>query len=156
MSNGRSQRRQGARRRLDYTGSLEKIVCTQRRCEPRRTSSRQHVVGAGKVVAKRRGRQRSEKYRTRSFDPLEPSRGIAEVELEMLGRDLIGQLEGLIEILHDDHRAAPRERALDLLGTGKAFQSFLDRVSNFGRYPGWTSQQNSCLVPRGILGLRDQ
>src|SRR5208282_2507173 len=65
----RSERRNRAPRRLDYTGSFQEIVCTQRRRKTRRTPGRQHVVGARNVVAERRRRERAEQNRARRLDP---------------------------------------------------------------------------------------
>src|SRR5271155_5002028 len=75
----RSERRNRAFRRLDYTGSLKEIVCTQRRRKPRGAAGRQHVIGTGKVIAKWRGSERTEKNRTGGLDLGQPSRGIAHV-----------------------------------------------------------------------------
>src|SRR6266851_6877707 len=50
----RSESLQRDRRRTDYTGSLDKIVCAQGRGETRRTPRRQHVIRTGEVVAERR------------------------------------------------------------------------------------------------------
>src|SRR5208282_3108290 len=108
-----SQRRNRALRRLDYTGSLQKIVCTQRRGETRGAPGRQDVVGTRKVVAKRCRRKRPEKYRTCRLHLCQPSRRIAHVELEMLRSDLIGQLKRLVQITNNHQRAAPDQCILD-------------------------------------------
>src|SRR5258708_8180854 len=92
----RSQRRNRAHRRLDYTGSFQEIVCTQRRSETRGAACGQHVIRSRKIVAKQRGGQRPEKNRARRFDLGQPSRRIAQVELEMLRPYLVGKIEGLI------------------------------------------------------------
>ncbi len=107
---------QRARRGLDYTGSLEEIVSTQRRGETGGAAGRQNVIGAGQIVAERRRADRADERPHLRLTLREPSRGMADIELQMLGRDSIGQLERLIKIAHHHDRAALRERAPDGFG----------------------------------------
>src|SRR6516225_1225309 len=50
-------------RSSNYTGSLDKVVCAQRRGEPCGPSGRQDVVGSGEIVTERRRGETAEENR---------------------------------------------------------------------------------------------
>src|SRR5579864_7747197 len=94
------------RRGLDYTGSLDKIVSTQRRGEAGRTAGGKDVIRSGKIVAQRSGRVTADENRACGLHLLEPAAGVGEVEFEMLRGDTVGEVERLRNAF-DDYRGAP-------------------------------------------------
>ena len=87
-------------RAIDQAGALLEIVDPQRRGEARRARGRQHVVGAGAVVAQRLGGVASHEDRAGVADLGGQRLRVLHRQLQMLRRDLVG-----------DRRSPRRDRA---------------------------------------------
>src|SRR5579885_2233668 len=72
-------------RSLDRAGAGEEVVRAERRGKARRAGGRQDVIGSRQVIAERRGTQLAYEHRARRAHASCPSRGIANIQLEMLG-----------------------------------------------------------------------
>ncbi len=79
---------------------LLEVGDAQRAREARRAARRQHVVGAGHVVADHGGRVRADEHRARVAHERHEQVGVDAHELEVLGRDRVRGVDG----------AAPRRR----------------------------------------------
>ncbi len=77
------------------------------------------MVGAGQVVADRRGRERAAEHRARVADEREQGLGIVDQQLEVLGGDGVGHRHGLVGVVAH-HRVAPfGQGRLEVLAAGR-------------------------------------
>ena len=74
----------------------------------------------------------------------------------MLRANLVGKIEGLVEIADDDHRAALDQRSLDLARARQTLQRDFNRLGDTIRDTRRGRQQHRSLVAGTVLGLRNQ
>ena len=91
----------------DDVDVLAKVVDPQGAAEASGPGRRQHVVGAGDVVADAGGGPRAEKHRTGAADQRDEGFGIVVEQLEMLGGDDVGDGHGLLRARRRGRRSRP-------------------------------------------------
>ena len=79
-------------RDADHARALLEVVDTQGRREARRARGGQHMVGTGAVIAQRLGGVVAEEDRAGVADAAEERLRIGDRQLEVLGRDAVGDL----------------------------------------------------------------
>ena len=89
---------------------LMKSEHAQRRCEAGTARGRQHVAGAGHVVAHRLGRVRADEHRARGGDLRRQRARVAQRQLRVLGRQQVDEAHHLVGAVDDEHRALVRQR----------------------------------------------
>jgi hypothetical protein len=95
---------------LDEVGPLEEVLDADRRAEARLSAGGQQVVGARQVVADGDRRVVAEQDHAGVVDRLGGHLGPLYGEDQVLGRQLVHDGQGFIEILGDDRRASGRQR----------------------------------------------
>src|ERR1019366_2977193 len=110
----------------DQAAALLEIVDTERRREARRPRRRQYVVRAGAVVAEAFARERPEKDRARMAKQRLPAVRVAGADLEVLWRDPVADLAGLLHRTRQHERAAAFERRTDHVAPRHCRQEPLD------------------------------
>ena len=108
-----ARRDAAARVELDDRHALDEVARRQTLTEARRTAGRQHVVGAGGVVAEGRRGARSDEDRAGVAHPRHERGGVGHVQLEMLGSEGVHQLEGRRRVAagHDGDAVGAADRA---------------------------------------------
>ncbi len=134
---------------------LLEVVDRERAREPGRAVGGQYVAGPGHVVTDRGRREWPGEHRARVADERHQCVGIGAHELQVLGGDQVGDLEGLVGRVHEHRVPALGEGGGDLVAPGRfADQSVdlardsLDRVRRPRDQPGEPT--------RAVLGLHDQ
>ena len=89
---------------FEHRSALHEIEHAETRREARRARRRQHVVGAGDVIADRFGRVRADEDRA-GIAHFGKRLGIVGDDLQMLGRDPVGQRDGVGQLRHQDDGA---------------------------------------------------
>ncbi len=111
----------------DEAGFFHEAVRGQGREEPGRAARGQHMVRTGDVIAHGLGRVVAEEYGAGVLDQCEQLKGFLDGKLQMLGRDGVRDISGILQRFHEHDRTKPvdglagdlfpaqvRELALDL------------------------------------------
>ena len=104
------ERAQRLRSAFEDRGAFHEIEHAEAGGESRRSRGRQHVIGAGDVIADRFRRMRADKNRAGIADAAGKLFGIAGDDFQMFGGDGVGERRRFAEIANEDDRAevAPR------------------------------------------------
>ena len=86
-------------------GALHEIQHRQAGGEARRARGGQHMVGPGDVIAHRFGRVAAQEDRAGMAHLLQQRFRIGGGDLQMLGREAVGQRRGVVQLLHHDDAA---------------------------------------------------
>eukprot|EP01022_Parablepharisma_sp_SALTPOND_P017907 TRINITY_DN290_c1_g1_i2.p1 TRINITY_DN290_c1_g1~~TRINITY_DN290_c1_g1_i2.p1 ORF type:complete len:1623 (-),score=570.02 TRINITY_DN290_c1_g1_i2:20056-24924(-) len=150
-----AQRLRALFRHADHAGTLLEVIHPQRRGEARGPRGGQHVVGAGAVIAQRFGRKTPEEHGTGVTDQVGPLLRLLRRDFQVLGRDHVGNLAGLLHVAHLDQRTAIGQRGTDDVLARHLVQQAVDRDFDLGDVVGIRAQQDG-LRQLVVLGLREQ
>ena len=87
---------------VEKAGLLHKVVHTQRAGEAGRAAGGQGVVGACKVIAQGLGHIAAQEDAARVFDLVQHPEGVLHADLQMLRRNDVAGLNGLVQVGADD------------------------------------------------------
>src|SRR5436853_20676 len=126
----RTEGTQACRRELLHRDALDEVEHRQAAMGPRVAVCRQHVVGSGAIITERLRRPCAEEDGARVVYLRQPAMWLTDFEDQVLRRVLVRELDGDVEIRHDD-TAARRERLVQDRAPGQLSKLSLDR-SNRG------------------------
>ena len=152
---GGAERAQLLRPAFEQRGALHEIEHAEARRKARRARGRQHVVGAGDVIADGFRRMRADEDRAGIADFRHQRLGVVGGDLQMLGRELVDQRDRVGKLRHQDDGAEIAPRRAGDLGARQRLELRFHRLLDLIGERGVVGDQDR-LRAGVVLGLRQE